>query len=640
MSTICDNTTPLGSKNADETLNVTSSALADAILDLSTLANTTNPLDSVDRNAIINLTNGINNVLINTPLDDFPSLANKVAQDGRITPTDIAQFTLDNNTDVTELQKVLDDYNTGLPTSSSTTDTNIGSTTGTGTGDGATGTGTGTGTGIGTGSGAGGTGTGTGTGVGGSDTSGIPTIDTGSGDTSILGGDTSNISTSGGPGPFGQQQTFSSDDGLSRTELLSVLGGSSTILPVLLYRTFKALDFQFAINIGQELTASACGAYNDVLADLTKAFAVVKAGRTQIDQLTNLLEKDPLKLIESIKQRSVLESLMQILQNVIESVVNQAKNLALAAAGSVLVALKGMESAASAIMKKLNKTMQQINDYLEDASVKSILADMEALITNLAGQFERLTPQNIANVMFRLCQIAQDLQAKLMAPALKLNKMANSVGSNAKALKSQSAENTKQAVKYGAIRVSEETRRDKLKKVEDTYKGVSPSNRNADFITRPNPSEEENNAIFGLSESGLGTNITFSEPVKTSKGWKEIDSSVWARLLRVVAQTGESYEVKQAFVPRADKDTVGGNSMNSHNSGFAIDIFVTTKNRDDTVVAASRAGFTGIGIYTGHLHLDLGPRRGWQKGFSGADLTINQLLLDEHAIDSFKKKRL
>lgn len=638
MSTICDNTTPLGSKNADETLNVTSSALADAILDLSTLANTTNPLDSVDRNAIINLTNGINNVLINTPLDDFPSLANKVAQDGRITPTDIAQFTLDNNTDVTELQKVLDDYNTGLPTSSSTTDTNIGSTTGTGTGDGATGTGTGTG--IGTGSGAGGTGTGTGTGVGGSDTSGIPTIDTGSGDTSILGGDTSNISTSGGPGPFGQQQTFSTDDGLSRTELLSVLGGSSTILPVLLYRTFKALDFQFAINIGQELTASACGAYNDVLADLTKAFAVVKAGRTQIDQLTNLLEKDPLKLIESIKQRSVLESLMQILQNVIESVVNQAKNLALAAAGSVLVALKGMESAASAIMKKLNKTMQQINDYLEDASVKSILADMEALITNLAGQFERLTPQNIANVMFRLCQIAQDLQAKLMAPALKLNKMANSVGSNAKALKSQSAENTKQAVKYGAIRVSEETRRDKLKKVEDTYKGVSPSNRNADFITRPNPSEEENNAIFGLSESGLGTNITFSEPVKTSKGWKEIDSSVWARLLRVVAQTGESYEVKQAFVPRADKDTVGGNSMNSHNSGFAIDIFVTTKNRDDTVVAASRAGFTGIGIYTGHLHLDLGPRRGWQKGFSGADLTINQLLLDEHAIDSFKKKRL
>ena len=36
--------------------------------------------------------------------------------------------------------------------------------------------------------------------------------------------------------------------------------------------------------------------------------------------------------------------------------------------------------------------------------------------------------------------------------------------------------------------------------------------------------------------------------------------------------------------------------------------------RAEFVVAASRAGFTGIGVYSSFIHLDIGGRRAWVAG--------------------------
>ena len=51
-------------------------------------------------------------------------------------------------------------------------------------------------------------------------------------------------------------------------------------------------------------------------------------------------------------------------------------------------------------------------------------------------------------------------------------------------------------------------------------------------------------------------------------------------------------------------------------TGQAIDVRVTgdyTK-RAEFVVAASRAGFTGIGVYSTFIHLDIAGRRAWVAG--------------------------
>ena len=658
MSIECQNTAPLASGNNGAILKETSDALQNAILDLSSLVpDDTDPLANLDRESIIDTTNALNNIL--KGLDDetlgqYPSIQDKLNDDKGIQPTDIAQFALDTSTNISELRDSLVAFNEGRANSSGTDltttvgaaldttgkiDTGSGdtsvigdanlstiSTGGAGTGTGAGGTGTGTGAGAGTGTG------GTGTGTGGADTTGITDTTPSTSDASFVGNDDR-------ANRIDRTFTSTADATDRRIDALAVLVNSRQALPVLITNLLGDLDFNFAQNLGQKLTSSVCGAYNDVLEKLTKAFAVVKTGQAVINNVENLLEKDLKKLAESIKQKGVLETLMDLLKQVIEGAVNAAKKVAMAAVGSVLVVLKGMESAASAIMKKINKIMRNINDYMKDASVQKIIADMEKVIAVLAASFERLTPENIANLMFRLCQMAQNLQAILMAPALRLNKVANSMASEAAALKSQNAVNVKEAVKHGAIRVSEDVRQSKKNNAYNKFKGIKPSNRETDYVIRSKPTTEEMSVINSVSESGLGSSITFSSAVIDSEGWKDINDNVYAKLLRIASQTGESYEVKTGFVERKKNDNMGAIAMNSHNSGYAIDIVVTESNRDDTVVAASRAGFTGIGIYTGHLHLDLGARRGWQKGFSGRQLTINQLLLDEHSTDSFKKKR-
>ena len=704
MSIECNNTTPLGSRAGEELLKSTSDALQSAIIDLASLVPSDDPVENLNRDDIVDSTNALNNILNGLNLDAYPSLKDKFGSEDGIGFTDVAQYAMDNNVNVADLNNFLTEYNNNRPNSSGTDTTsdgltgqdiaNLGTTGAIGSG--------GTTSTIDTGSGAStvlddstnGISNNVSTSAGNeagsdADTSGIPdtsdfrfgqpsttsgatgaTASTTSGATGATGGATASTFSNGpssisglestgntissalgasalGLAAFANNVSKSKDSGFfTREQSLNILRGTLDPKNVILQNLLKDLDFGFAQNIGQNLTGSICGAYNDVLSDLTKAFAVVNDGKELLSNVRNLLEKDVKKLAESIKQKGILETLLDLLKKVIQGAVLAAKGVALAAVGSVVVLLKGLESAASAIMKKMNKVMRNINDYLKDATIQSIIADMEKLVVKMAESFERLTPENIANILFRLCEIARDLQSKLMEPALRLNRMANSIGREARAVRSVSASNTQQAVKYGAIRVSEEERQAKKKRGIGKYQKAAPSNREADYVAHPHPTESEISFISAVSESGLGGNITFSSAVVNEgdgAGWKEIKDDVYSKLLRIVDQTGESYVVKQGYKVRKKKSgrnkQVGAIAMNSHHSGYSVDITITESNRDDTIVAASRAGFTGIGVYSGHLHLDLAARRGWQEGYSGQRNVDIQALLDKHTIDGFKKKR-
>ena len=692
MSIECNNTTPLGSRAGEELLKSTSDALQSAIIDLASLVPSDDPVENLNRDDIVDSTNALNNILNGLNLDAYPSLKDKFGSEDGIGFTDVAQYAMDNNVNVADLNNFLTEYNKNRPNSSGTDTTsgqdiaNLGTTGAIGSG--------GTTSTIDTGSGAstvlddstngissnvstsagneagsdadtssipdtsdfrfGQPSTTSGTTGGGSTTSGTTASTFSNGPSSISGLESTGNTISSALGAsalglaaFANNVSKGKDSGFfTREQSLNILRGTLDPKNVILQNLLKDLDFGFAQNIGQNLTGSVCGAYNDVLSDLTKAFAVVNDGKELLSNVRNLLEKDVKKLAESIKQKGILETLLDLLKKVIQGAVLAAKGVALAAVGSVVVLLKGLESAASAIMKKMNKVMRNINDYLKDATIQSIIADMEKLVVKMAESFERLTPENIANILFRLCEMARDLQSKLMEPALRLNRMANSIGREARAVRSVSASNTQQAVKYGAIRVSEEERQAKKKRGIGKYQKAAPSNREADYVAHPHPTESEISFISAVSESGLGGNITFSAEVLAEgdgAGWKEIKDDVYSKLLRIVDQTGESYVVKQGYKVRKKKSgrnkQVGAIAMNSHHSGYSVDITITESNRDDTIVAASRAGFTGIGVYSGHLHLDLAARRGWQEGYSGQRKVDIQALLDKHTIDGFKKKR-
>jgi len=423
-------------------------------------------------------------------------------------------------------------------------------------------------------------------------------------------------------------------------------GDTSTIVPVLMYEFLKKLDFHFATNIGQKLTSGVCGAYSDVLTELNKFTQVVNTGKALIGDINNILEKDVKKLAESIKQKGVLATLMGILEKIIEGAIKAAKGVVIAAVASVLGIIKVAGSAAKAIMKKIAKIQKDINNYMKDASVQKIIEDMEKLVVKLAESFERLTPQNIANLMFRLCQMAQDLQSKLMQPAMELNKFATTVGSQSRAIQSRQAKTVQSAVSYGAIRVSDADRTSKKKSSIDTINSeASPSNTEAVYVDSKEMSESEMQALATMDENGIGKNIKFGpqlteeDALGKQPGWQKVNNDVWKRLMRLTQQTGETYTVEKGYVKPRYVSTLKRSPKVPHNTGYTIDIAVRPKIRKDTIVAASRAGFTGISVYPSYITLSLSNRRATVSGLSGQEATSIQELLDKHNIDGFKIKR-
>jgi hypothetical protein len=82
-------------------------------------------------------------------------------------------------------------------------------------------------------------------------------------------------------------------------------------------------------------------------------------------------------------------------------------------------------------------------------------------------------------------------------------------------------------------------------------------------------------------------------------------------------------------------------------SGYAIDVSVSKAIRYDVFLAAQRAGFTGIGIYSVFMHLDCGPRKMWVSGnkggrtntypLSGDDLSKWVDAIPRHNADLYRK---
>ena len=74
------------------------------------------------------------------------------------------------------------------------------------------------------------------------------------------------------------------------------------------------------------------------------------------------------------------------------------------------------------------------------------------------------------------------------------------------------------------------------------------------------------------------------------------------------------------------------------------------ENRTSTIIAASKAGFSGIGVYKTFLHLDVGNRRSWIAGqdsvdikqpekFAGTELSNYVDIMSKHDIDEYRKPR-
>lgn len=76
----------------------------------------------------------------------------------------------------------------------------------------------------------------------------------------------------------------------------------------------------------------------------------------------------------------------------------------------------------------------------------------------------------------------------------------------------------------------------------------------------------------------------------------------------------DTVRVTSGLRTRDDNDRVGGVGGSQHLDGNAMDIDVngySTERKQQLISTLSANGVTGIGVYNGHIHVDLGGRRAW-----------------------------
>jgi uncharacterized protein YcbK (DUF882 family) len=567
MSIECDNTTPLAGK-AGSTLG-NDSALFDNLIDVSSLIDDSDPFGSagLNRNAIIDLTNGLNGLLGASDLTGFDTLKERFDQ-FPLTFTEIAAFAINNNENVNDLLNGLNNFQEG----------NGGKNTG-----------------------------------------------------------------SGGGNTLGPYVGYSSKDG-------GLDGANSNQLTdAFIGGLLGDLDFYYNQNLGASISAGTCGAFGNALMQLLGVFQLLDTLNATLAKIQDL---DPKKLAIQLAQKLKIDAIKKKIKDTIKKLVEKIKRQVLKTVNSIIPQLKNMGCASKAFFKKMRKKIDQINEFFSEENIKRIRDEIDTFINNMVANFQRLTLENALMLMYQLCRFTEQLQALLMGDANEVQRIAIVTQNETRALESAGLKQTMKAVENGAVRVAPAER---LKKREEVIKKNNEESKKSkvpkDHITDPCPTQEEMEIINKISDAGLGDSITFSSSVVKNKEWQDVDNSVWSKLLRIVKATDAEYEVTNGVKKKTNTTaTMGGTSNHIHLTGFAVDISINDKNRKDTIIAASKAGFSGIGVYKTFLHLDVGTRRSRVAGdkgidispteqFAGTDLADIKKIMNKHDSDGHRKVR-
>lgn len=584
---ICTNTTPISSRYDDLTAPI-------GPIDFSALLSRPNPLDNVDRQTVVDLTNGLNNVLDLEDTAKYPTLNARFNQ-FPLTYTEIAEFVLENAIDpVTALNEV-NKYNGGMPANA-------------------------------------------------------PIFD-----------------------------------------------------------LFDDLDLFYTDNYGKTVSEGLCGSFGNALTDLLGLFTLLDS---TLDKLASLKldDLDPKKLATQLAQKLKLDAILESIQKTIDDLIDKALKKLDKVFGGLLDELSDLAAnPGKTIGSYLTKLREEVKEFFSKENRERIKNSIQKFIAELTSNFERITISNVLMFMYILCNFTEIILSLIFAPIEEAAEIKKNIKKEKEVLDTTDKKALADAQKHGAVRCLEEVCIVKREEVgvtinQNAIDGNNPNaytvrevvlnargqpssfktvvkfrqpgelgyvdpetysykiDGNMDYITSEGITPEEQKEINTMAEYTLGPNRNVLRPVyMEEKEWREIAPIVLAKLMRISFQTGKPVTVIQGAVQAEGRKNTkqagkirkqGMDGYHHKYSGFAVKIFVEEKNRDEFIIAASRAGFTGIGVGRTELRLHVGNREGYvgttddprwkledQFTADSQEALLYEQMMITHRRDGYRRKR-
>ena len=429
--------------------------------------------------------------------------------------------------------------------------------------------------------------------------------------------------------------SFFVDSSVSTSAGVSIAGQPLTSFPVEITAYYEQLDLYYNDNFSASLSGGFCSTFSGKLLELA---TLASSAVNLINQLKNFS-------IEAIAATVLakLNSIKEILYNLVDSL----KEKLLQQINNIVDKIASFKNMIMSTAKAIGKKVTQAKNFFSDLNMKNIKTKIEELIAKMAGGYEKITPEVIAYIMFRLCKLVESVEAFMKSPVDGLKSVMEAYTIQAAVFGNFSIAATSAAVKAG------HHRRDVFDLANERDAAIERSNSAGlgAYIRRLNTAEEiaMANEIKAAtteqiySESFAASRmITFTTLGDDSKDdgpgrWQNLDMNTLINIFRVSNKLGTKLSVNSAWrsiktqeaLKAAGKTTT---NRGRHVYGQALDIRMrgrSTEFRDDFIRFASEELYGGIGTYDNFIHVDTGGLSTWGE--------LNAAALREHKNGTYRR---
>lgn len=455
-------------------------------------------------------------------------------------------------------------------------------------------------------------------------------------------------------GDFLTQSSFDADDVDTTistfTAALPEITGTDTIridsqfVTTSILEVLDQLDYYYTQNAANNISGGFCSAFANPFGKILEIVSAIQVGQDLLSKLLNF--GAGFSLTDLLGPLNVIkELLLKVIDQVKETMLAQLNSIV----SSVTGVVNGLKDMAENAMAIFHSKIQSVKNFFSDISIDKIKDTIAGFIDGAISQFEELTPEAIALLLFRFCQFSEMIQSFMQSPIDGLRNTVSAFTLSVAFQRSRGLEETQRAVQSGATRFDEDARRrlreesiDRASPNRDA--AVQPRNRAPDgefYRSIEELSDDERTALTNLTRNGLPGKFYFDPQVYAADGdlgFTEVRPKVWVKLVKVINRLqrmgvlqGEM-RVNNAYrSPRANSALAKTNrnvAKNSyHKSGLALDVSMrglarngsgSANSRPDSfqlqfIRVASQEGFMGIGVYDTFIHIDVRDSRNyWQ----------------------------
>jgi len=394
-------------------------------------------------------------------------------------------------------------------------------------------------------------------------------------------------------------------------------------------RNDSNLFFQFDSYYGESFANSVLGgfcnsldnifaaldAFFDVLGEIgkiiTDALEFLSKIRNLEDFLKSAIEKLTVKaLIEKIK-----EKLIEQVTKAFDKVAQQIENFNIEGIiGNIDTFLH------ENIVKKIMTTREEMCLFFNDENKDTLKKKVKDLIDYVVGLFENPGLEEILLMIKRFCGFASQIEALLNAIKQPLSTYSNKYFIISQRLKIISNMNTAGAVEAGAVRFSDEKRKEEINRIEEEWenpssKAYTPNKEEPYNIKRPTMAEYAKLPKCKDVKEGSDPRVKITGSFIDDKlcgleGWVKLDLDLKVFLMRFQASLPDGEEqlnVTNGFRSKQYNDEIGGSKESTMMSGLAVEIenLYSVSDEQEIIDLALKAGFKTVKPLSGTIYLDL-----------------------------------